>query len=460
MTPKEKTKKTLVVLAMVLIPCFFIFGIQLPVDDISNPESSGLLDIIAKKDGTWNPTLIENRYRKDEFSAEGDFLQWWYYTLFNSQTHESWAFCYYILFSVTPNVPSGLMFLFSYVSPQGNVQVSYELDLSEMEYEGNYCQFDFGNGMFQHIPISDNVYHITGLMNNPTKLWSYYITNPSFNENMTFSWDVTLTRLVGCFSQNDELLEASPSWNSQAFDTLVNGQIVMNNRIINVGGNSWRGYGDMNWGDKFMTSSLDPENPAKYRWGWIHVTQMNADPNKDFALISAFGDIDNFAGLQIDTRAVYASVSNGIGTQDINWKSVKMYPLGIETNVIEECSWGSSLDPWNECDYSATNFIEYTDRFGSAIVPSLQTLILEGEYIKITVNVEVGTEDITRLLTPTPSGVWSNFEALGATANVQVQQKSYKWYDPLHTCPIYTTIKSFIDNNAGLEFGYPVTIDF
>lgn len=427
-----------------------------PISVSNKPEASGLIDIIASKDGTWNPSLYDNRYRKSEYPSDGDFLQWWYYTCFNDQTQEAWAFCYYIIFSVTnPNVQSGLMFLFSYIGSQGNVQVSYKLDISEFVFLGNYVNFDFGNGKFTQTGISNDIYHLTGIMNDPTKLWSYYITNPNYTENMTFSWDVTLTRLVGCFSQNDVMLQKSPSWNSQAMNTLVSGQITMGSRIITISGNSWRGYGDMNWGDSFIKASPNPENPAKYRWGWIHATQLNSDPTKDFSLIAAFGDVGEFSGITMDIKAVYASVANCLN-QRINWKSVKAYPLGLETNLVEECSWGLSCDRFVECSYSADNFIPYVDRFGSAIIPSHQQLILEGEYVKITVDVFVSTADVTRLLTPTPTGIWSNFEALSAIANVKIEQKSYRWYDITHISPIYTTVKTFVDPNAGCEFGYPV----
>jgi hypothetical protein len=424
----------------------------------TGPNQSGLIDIIASKDGIWNPDLSMNRYRRDMFPD--DFFQWWYYAVKNPETQEHWAFCYFINFCPTQPELEGLMFLFSYITPTGKIQMAYKLPLSQMVYEGNYCQFSFGNGMFRQIPLSNNQYRITGLMNNTSNVWTSFSTIEGINETTEFSWDLTLTRIVGCMSQNDfdslaNLLGSADSvlWNSNMFDALVSGSISINGISKIIGSNS-RGYADMNWGSNFISKSEDQNDPDKYFWGWLSVCKRNlADPSKDVALIAAYANDKQILGMETGMSAVFASGANIIG-KNICWKSVKTQPFGLGVNLIEECSYGSSEDRFVNCYFTADNFITYIDTYGIAQIPTHQIVVLEGEYVRITLDATINPNMVSRLLTPNKAGIWSNFEALGAVCSVKIEQKSYKWYDLGHFCPIYTIYDEFIDNSAGLEYGF------
>lgn len=457
---------------MIILNKKFILGILvivavLPLFDLTanpvantSPNSSAPMDLLISKDGIWNPSTYYNRYRKDEFSEP--FTQWYYYKADNFATHESFATCYFMYWDVSSNL-QGIMMLFSYISPSGNIEVAYKLPIEQVNYIGNYVNFDWGNeGKFSQRATSDSQYVITGLFDNPSLIWNSYITHPSYSESDLFSWSLTFDRIIGCFSQNDDALSSSGVlWNSDAFDTTVSGQIQMGSNLINVGGSNWRGYHDMNWGTSFITPSDDPEDPAKYRWGWIHVTSPSAIPSNDFSLITAFADQGDFLGLPLENQAVFASVYNALPErQTINWKTAYADILGLKTVIFEECSYGTSLDCFIDTSYTADDFFTYTDNFGDAQVPHHQNVVLEGEFVKIITDIYVDAEDITRLLTPSPQGIYSNFEGLGADAHVKVYRKTYKWWDIGHAFPQYSLIKDIQNNNAGVEFGYKLPINF
>ena len=89
----------------------------------------------------------------------------------------------------------------------------------------------------------------------------------------------------------------------------------------------------------------------------------------------------------------------------------------------------------------------------------MQTLTLEGEYVKIIADFVTSSANINRLLAPVKDSIMSNFEAIGADCHVRIWQKTYKWYDPLHLFPQYTLVEDFIDNNAGLEYAYNLPVN-
>lgn len=439
--------------------------------DTKAPQNQGILDPVATSDGKWNPTNQDNRFRRSEF-PEGDFFQWWYYAVKSSQTGEYWAFCYFMNYCPTDPSLEGLMFLFSYIKPSvGKVQVAYKAPISDYVYEGNYLQLSFNSGNFKQIPTTNDQYTLKGLMNNATNIWTFYSTIPEYTEDSIYQWDVTLNRIVGCQTQNDfatlqdlqsslGLLNAdsdsSVLWNSQMFNALPTGTIKMGDRVVQLSGAGLRGYGDMNWGQSFISKSDEPTNPHKYFWGWLSTSCLNnANPSAETSMIVAYANDKKVLGMESGMSAVFASVAN-VMNQNVAWKSVKTQPFGLGVNLIEKCSWGSGADCQINCQFSADQWFIYSDKYGQAEVPAHQQLTLENEWCKIVINAYVNASCISRLLTPNKAGIWSNFEALGAVANVNIYQKTYKWYDPLHTSPSYSIWKSYTDTSCGLEFGYEI----
>ena len=274
-------------------------------------------------------------------------------------------------------------------------------------------------------------------MDNPSNIWSFYSTIPNITTNSSFSWNMNLNRIIGCMNENDfdnlenseysvgllGLTNSSVMWDANMFDALVSGTIGMGNYSWNISGNNYRGYGDMNWGQNFISKSDDPTNPQKYYWGWISASNRNNNnPTNDLSIIAAYGNDADIMGLDTGMSAVFASAYNVLN-HNICWKFVKTEPFGLGVNLIDTCNWGSGLDCYLNTTFTADNFFNYTDIYGSAPVPAHQQMILENEYCRITMDAYVNSSCISRLLTPNSAGIWSNFEALGAICHVKIKQK-------------------------------------
>lgn len=434
-------------------------------DENQNPTSSGIGDIIFTNDGVWFPNTNWARYRISEYPEGEQFFQWWYFVVLDTQTDTYWAYCYYI--NKQPNNPEleAFYMIFSMVSPQGNFLMYYKYPLSTIEFLGNDFEFNFAGGKDTITPISNNVFRTSGCMDNPTQVWFLDQTAgmTGISPDTNISWDFTLNRIAGCMFENDldilSAYEQEITWNTYSFDSTVNGNVSIGNLTWNIDGNPnrYRAYADTDWGQNLIASG---EPAIKYNWGFFYASKRDlTDPSRDISIVAGDALSSEAFGLTIDTSGCYAAAYNVLG-RNICWKSIHTYPLGIDTVLVEKCSWGSSDDCFVDAHVTRGNWFTYHDVHGDAQVPGLQSLTLEGEYVKIVADFTTTSANINRLLAPYAGTIMSNFEAIGADCHVRIWQKTYQWYDILHLCPQFTLVEDFVDSDAGLEYAYflPVTI--
>lgn len=430
----------------------------------SNLNSSGLMDILWTNDGNWLPDNYVNRYRLNEVSSSDNFYQWWYWMVKNLDTNDAFAVCYYLI--QTPDHPeiTGVYVMFSAVTNLGKVMVWYKYNRNEHNFLGNNFQISIGpNSEFNQIPISNDRYQVNGNMINPDRVWTSLITYPELNANSTFSWNWEINRIIGSCTQNDfidsTLMDQGIKWNTFCFDGKILGQVRMGDVIYNFDQNTnSRAYGDMNFDKVFLGKASSNEPEDKYRWSWASVTKYNlVNPNLDTSIIAGYGISDNMFGIPATPTGIFAAAYNVLN-HNIVWKSIDTREGLIDVNLIEKCSWGSSADSMIEVNIEAWDYFTYTDQYGNARIPHYQKYTLEGEYVKIEMTISVTSNTINRLPSPYSDYIWSNFEALGATAFVKIYSKMYKWWDIFHLSPVLSLVDQFYDYNAGLEYGYAAEI--
>lgn len=457
----------IVLMSMMAIPNMANLSSNNNIVQMNTPNDQGLIDVIISKDGVWSPSNEYNRWRRDEFST-GDFFQWWYYAVKSPTTNEFFAVWYYFSFCETNPALSGVNILFSYVSPsEGKFQLSYVLPLSEYVFVGNNNELIIDDGKYLHTPLSDDQYYITGIMDTPSDLWTYTSDFSEWTGSTEVSWNVTLTRIAGCVTQNDfmniqdlqhdlglAVEDSTIMWDTHMFDALVSGVITIGNNVWNLSDPKIRGYGDMDYGQRFMSESDDPTNPQKYYWGWLSTNKVNvANPSADTSIIVGVGKDADVMGIEWGAEFIVAAASN-VNNKDIAWKFAEINPDGAGVSFLEECSDGSSLDSFITVKYELINWFSFTDQYGTSLIPSHQKITLESEFTKIVIDAYVNATCTSRLLCLNPNGVFSNFESLGAVMKTNIYNKTYKWYDVIHCNPAYTLTSSFTDVTGGLEFGY------
>jgi hypothetical protein len=437
---------------------------ELSSDIQTDLGSSGLMDILWTSDGDWWPNNNVNRYRLNEVPSNENFYQWWYWMVKDLDTHDAFAVCYYII--RTPENPeiTGAYIMFSVITSLGKIMVWYKYSLEELNYLGNYFQMTLGqNAEFTQIPLSDDIYHVSGNMNNPSHIWTSSIIYPGIDENSVFSWNWDITRIVGCNTQNDiidsPLMDQGIKWNTFCFDGRVLGQVQIGNTsyVFNQFTNA-RAYGDMNFDEIFLGKAEPCEPEDKYRWSWASATKYNLNnPSLDTSIIAGYGISNNMFGISVTPTGIFAAAYNVLN-HNVVWKSIDTREGLIDVNLIEKCSWGSSADSMIEVNIDAWDYFTYTDQYGNARIPHYQKYTLDGEFIKIEMTIYVTSNIINRLPSPYSEYIWSNFEALGATAFVKIFSKTYRWWDIFHINPVITLADQFYDYNAGLEYGYAADI--
>ncbi|MHA1997113.1 MAG: hypothetical protein ACTSU9_03280, partial [Promethearchaeota archaeon] len=105
------------------------------------------------------------------------------------------------------------------------------------------------------------------------------------------------------------------------------------------------------------------------------------------------------------------------------------------------------------------NWIKFKDTFGTADIPLVQIVTIETRTMKIVMKFESKTENYNRLLFPTEGYCFSDFEALGVLCTTKLYDKKFHGKDRLKRHPVYELIETFVDRNAGLEYGYRVDLD-
>lgn len=422
---------------------------------LSDVRTWGVLDPFLEPDGVWNPANDHQRFRAGEYP--GDFYQWWYFGASDAQTSTSFAFAYH--YNDSPSNPGleGLYVVFSMFSPGGNFSVYYRYPLSAVTGLGNQGHMSFADGLHRILPgPAGGTVRAIGLMNDPASLWAYDQTSgmTAISPRTVIGWDVTFSRIAGCYIGAE--LERSPVspdtlWNTYQFDALVSGCVTIDGtpHVFSPAGTRFRGYCDQNFGVDMPHGTPD----IRYRWGWFSARHRHEDPAQDVAVIAGLGISDHAMGLPFDVEGFYAAAYNTL-VRNVAWKQAVGSPFRHRVPLGQTCGWGRSLDRYVECRVVESAWLAYSDSFGTASVPGRQRVTLDGEHIRVIMDFQVSAGDIQRLLIPYKRGLWSDFEAWGADCVVNIYEKAYRWYDVFRCFPILVLSDSFVDHQAGVEYGY------
>jgi len=407
-----------------LLFCFFFVGSlsQWPLRD----------------DGIVNPSTHYQRFRKTEY--DDPFFQWWYFWIKDTKTDTHYALMY--SYSSSNFNTSGAYVAFCLV----NGSTFRGLKTSKYPHEDLAVlkQFDFR--LPQHKPtflvtsIDDNTLHLQGKL---TEDHTWVATG--FDKQTVIEWDITYHRIYGWFGQPDfEIFdEFDPviMWNTYTHNSQVEGTITINGeKFILDKSERFRGYGDMNWGGQFPAPPTGDESDLAYAWGWYSACQTNPNPYEDICIIAGTGltytgaPFYNMLGQFADIR-IGNSTHIGVRWIDV-WEGSILQTTLASTNDGKVTAFNVSRSHW----------VDFTDTFGTAKLPLTQTVHLKTTNYEVMMEFKSKPYEYNRILFPFKESVFSDFEALGATAKVSIWKEG-------------TLIHTWTNKNGGLEFGYQVPIN-
>ncbi|MFX0098648.1 MAG: hypothetical protein ACFFCS_03635 [Candidatus Hodarchaeota archaeon] len=412
--------------------------------------------IITDPDGVWNPPPWYQRYRISEYSPQKPFFQWWYFSLKDYETDAAFAFCYSISRPVKDKEKEGAYFLFATFSKETRCHIYYKYPLDQFKRDNDF-DIEIEDKFSLKVIDSNETglkLRITGKMNNPDNVW----IAEGADKDTVASWDLEVNRVAGWYGQQDvEPLSRALgmiSWNTYAYNSEVSGSVTLNGEKHEFTKTPrFRMYCDMNWGERFPTH-LEDKNNIEYPWGWYYTGVPDPDPKKDFSMIAGVGrSVSNskmigvmnakFASMYLRGKQVSARFGT-IGDK----KQDKGLPMlrtstdgGCKTFLVER-----------------TNWIKFKDMFGTADIPLVQIVTIETRTMKFVMKFESKPENYNRLLFPTDGYCFSDFEALGVHCTTQLFKKTFQSGDLLKRHPVYELQDTWLDTNAGLEYGYKVDV--
>jgi hypothetical protein len=427
-----------------------------------------ILQSFFANDGLRNPTSYHQRYRRDEFSSDAPFFQWWYYAIKDLDSNTYFAFDYAVsgASDAGNRTSEGSYVMFSMVDLSGAAAPKPRPTQRQNEREGikgsdatlpSFHKYEkwpldafYAAKHVQNISIAsplyavnvldDDTYHVTGRMDGREHVW--YADGCA--DDLFVEWDLVIHRIHGRFGQSDfESVFRSTGvigWNTYAHDAEVEGTIVIGNgderRVYTfTRGDKARAYCDQNWGTSFPGG----EPAIDYPWGWYYVGRPHADMSHDISIIVGTGRYDRGFPLGACTGN-YADVVVG---RDAHI-SFRENMIVSETFALPKvCSDGDLL----AFNVTRDDWITYTDKLGEAQIPLHQRVHMESEHYVITLDFFSARANYNRLLFPTEHYVFSDFEGLGVTCHVIIQTRT-------HATAEKVTMHDFWSDDAGLEYGY------
>jgi hypothetical protein len=410
-------------------------------------------------DGVVDPDLYYMRYRYSEYDQNAPFFQWWYYTIKDYDTNTEFAFG--VSQSIGPQYPSndGTYIMFSMVETSSNTKFhKYEQwDLADMEVLNNGApsfkiRIPVGtNPDFQIDFMGNDTYHLTGSMIDPLKVWftDGTIEGAPVDPGVVVKWDLMIYRIYGWYGQQDledELREGNISWNTYAHTSEVEGTITVDGVTYTFERTPrYRAYCDMNWGQDFP-SGWPNEDPVDYPWGWYYVNLPDADPNNDIGIIAGIGR-QHFDASQGISEGRFADIREP-GGQHIGVRQ------GITDKITPDCPGIEVLGTASDGDLirfriDRSDWQTYTDGVGSAEIPYRQIVTIVTTTRRVTMDFQSEAANYNRLLFPHQDYIFSDFEGLGVTCHVTIEERR-----TLLGVPFFTTLYDFATDDAGLEYGY------
>lgn len=406
------------------------------------------LEVKIGDDGAWNPISTYQRYRASEFSSSKPFFQWWYFSLKDYATGMTFAFDYSVSRPATDQANRGCYVMAAMVNSTSRFHVYYKYPLDSASITN---QFDFAVDDHSLVAVSDDHYRVKGKMDNASRVW----TAEGITTSSVVEWDLDVYRIVGWYGQHDmeDLIKLVGviSWNTYAYDSEVNGSIWINGTRHDINrGPRFRIYCDMNWGETFPNG--DPA--IDHMWGWFYTGQPSATESTDFSIIAGIGRSTTRAGFLKTFHGKFASMYMHGRRISAREGRILDNPQDAGLLLLQRASDGNC----HSFRVDRGDWITFSDAFGSASIPLTQVVTIETERIKVVMTFHSTVANYNRLLFPTDSYVFSDFEGLGVNCTTQVFERSFATYDWLKTIPIYTLVETVVDHNAGIEYGYRVPV--
>ena len=128
---------------------------------------------------------------------------------------------------------------------------------------------------------------------------------------------------------------------------------------------------------------------------------------------------------------------------------LSLWSWTFENHANRTMSWASDHGPGLQgvetFNISRSKWVDWKDAYGEARVPMAQQLLIVTKKHRITMDFETISNATSRLLFPLQDELFSDFEALGATAAVKIVEVDTG-----------TVVADFTDTMGGLEYGYNV----
>lgn len=454
--------RTLIVAIMFLT---FSSNIQAEICNPLNPLNC-IMELFYSNDGVVDPDLQHMRYRYQEYDATAPFYQWWYYTIKDYDTNTEFAFD--ISQSIGPDnsTNDGTYVMFSMVQQSSSTKFHKydrwtipDMDVQNNGQPGFKIQIPVGNNPDFKIDFQGNgVYHLTGKMDDPAKVWfsDGSLNGVPVNPNTVVEWDLTVYRIYGFYAQQDMENELKDngiiSWNTYAHTSEVEGTIIVNGVTYTFQRTPrYRAYCDMNWGENFP-KGLPSESDVDYPWGWYYVNLPNSNPGDDIGIIAGIGRHNAPNSLFGITEGHFADIrlpgGEHIGTRKMDiWKQS---PTSDGYTIVGTASDG---DVYN-FSVERSEWTSYADSVGTAQIPYRQIVSIETTTRRVTLDFQSVEANYNRLLFPHQDYIFSDFEGLGVTCHVVIESIDYYWWWFGGLVPFYTVEYDFITDDAGLEYGY------
>jgi len=424
--------------------------------DASNFE--GIIPVGVKQ-----PGQKHERARRESYSPDKPFFQWWYFWVRDLQENVNYGLSFDLSYCGSSQADcddDGFYAMFSQVdrSTKKNFAKYEQYPFDDFNRSGDFNlkvthPDDAAQGTgptYSLTALDDNTFRITGRMVHPDRQW----TADGIATESTIEWDLTLKRVYGWYGQNlfeiPARLTGVIQWNTYAHDCLVTGSIKITEagatRVMQLdGSNRYRAYADMNWGIDFPSPppSIAEDDPAAldFAWGWYYAGQPATDTTPEISIIGGVGlcyvdkIIGNMTGRFIDVR-----IGDGTSLETIQVGGWEETPFGMAITVSTD---GDQLV--HDFHVERSDWITYEDDRGKASLPLSQVLYLKTQHYEVTLSFTSDESAYNRLLFPRQGYVFSDFEALGVNVKAVVTKDG-------------NTIASFENANGGVEFGYRVAM--
>jgi hypothetical protein len=395
--------------------------------------------------GVIQPPLHYQRYRQDEYKKHLPYYQWWYYWIRDTINDRHYAIAYGTTLCKNTDVKScdydGAAVSFSVVDNKKNYRMQkyefYNRNAFSVDETFNFkIHSNTNETIYEILPLDNDKFQIRGNMKkeNINNVWLC----EGCPKDMEIEWDLTLTRIYGWYAQDvfelpDRYLEGVIMWNTYSHTAEIEGKLkIQGDEFIVKKGNTFRAYGDSNWGEVMPSSPPKQKPDAKYAWGWYYVNIPSDDKFQELSIIAG-------TGLSY-TDALLRTMDGRFCDIRLDGKT------HVELRLMQ--LWNMSFDSCNDgklhrFDVERSNWVNITDSFGNATIPLRQLVTLESDSYLITMDFNSVPTNYNRLLFAFTSYVFSDFEGLGVSTNLLIIEKTTG-----------KTLRNETVTSGGLEYGY------